>query len=395
MKQENQTETLGALCFNVIMIFGGYDMLKVSTPSRICLFGEHQDYLGLEVIASGINLRFSTRAEKRDDMLLHIKIRDKSISELGAKNTDNKYEEYTIDMSGDLKYENNRDYFKSIVNVLKKEGFPLVGADVIMDSEIPIGKGMCSSTTMVLVLTTTLAALCDRDRASDPKLMAKLAWKAEVEEFNEPGGMMDQYASALGGLVHIDFSDGVVPEKLDVDLKGCFILFDSLQQKDTIKVLGDSKYPTQEGLKELEQYGIHSIRDFYENPELEKYVDTLDELHQRKIRANIDNYRIQREALEMLSTGNVDDEKLGELLSRQHKNLRAGLQISTPIIDKVLETAIQNGAYGGKFNGSGGGGCMYCYAPVGKAEQIVKAVNDMGYPAMVLKQDKGVTITDC
>ena len=166
-------------------------------------------------------------------------------------------------MSQELKYENNRDYFKSIVNVLKKEGFPLVGADVTMDSEIPIGKGMCSSTTMVLVLTTTLAALCDRNRASDSKLMAKLAWKAEVEEFNEPGGMMDQYASALGGLVHIDFSDGVVPEKLDVDLKGCFILFDSLQQKDTIKVLGDSKYPTQEGLKELEQYGIHSIRDFY------------------------------------------------------------------------------------------------------------------------------------
>ena len=66
MKQENQTGALGTLCFNVIMIFGGYDMLKVSTPSRICLFGEHQDYLGLEVIASGINLRFSTKAEKRD-----------------------------------------------------------------------------------------------------------------------------------------------------------------------------------------------------------------------------------------------------------------------------------------------------------------------------------------
>ncbi|MEG2597305.1 MAG: galactokinase family protein, partial [Oscillospiraceae bacterium] len=65
-------------------------MITVSTPSRICLFGEHQDYLGLEVIASGINLRFSTKAEKRNDMLLCIKIRDKSISELGAKNTENK-----------------------------------------------------------------------------------------------------------------------------------------------------------------------------------------------------------------------------------------------------------------------------------------------------------------
>ena len=47
-------------------------VLKVSTPSRICLFGEHQDYLGLEVIASAINLRFSTTATKRDDNILHI-----------------------------------------------------------------------------------------------------------------------------------------------------------------------------------------------------------------------------------------------------------------------------------------------------------------------------------
>lgn len=47
-------------------------MIQVSTPSRICLFGEHQDYLGLEVIASAINLRFSTKAERRGDSLLHI-----------------------------------------------------------------------------------------------------------------------------------------------------------------------------------------------------------------------------------------------------------------------------------------------------------------------------------
>ena len=60
-------------------------MIQVSTPSRICLFGEHQDYLGLEVIASAINLRFSTKAEKRSDSLLRIRIRDKSICELGAK----------------------------------------------------------------------------------------------------------------------------------------------------------------------------------------------------------------------------------------------------------------------------------------------------------------------
>ncbi|MGI5893155.1 MAG: galactokinase family protein [Candidatus Merdivicinus sp.] len=370
-------------------------MIHVSTPSRICLFGEHQDYLGLEVIASAINLHFTAHAQPRSDSILHIRIRDKSIGELGAQNTEGKYEEYFIDTATDLVYENNRDYFKSVVNVLRKAGFSVGGADVTLDSEIPIGKGMCSSTTMVLVLTTALAALSDRKRAEDAANMALLAWKAEVEEFHEPGGMMDHYASALGGLVHLDFSTGsAVPTPLDFEPKGCFILFDSLQDKDTIKVLGDSKYPTQEALASLNPYGITSIRDFYRDPSLEKYVDTLDEFHQRKVRANIDNYRIQREALQLIQTKTMTDEKLGELLNRHQANLRDGLQISTPVIDRILETAIAHGAFGGKFNGSGGGGCLYCYAPLDRADSIVSAVNQMGYPAMILRKDRGLTITD-
>lgn len=371
-------------------------MIQVSTPSRICLFGEHQDYLGLEVIASAINLRFSTKAEKRSDDLLKIRIRDKSICELGAKNTENKYEEYVIDLSKELVYESKRDYFKSIVNVLRKAGFTIPGADVTMDSEIPIGKGMCSSTTMVLVLTATLAALSDQpERAKDAKEMALLAWKAEVEEFHEPGGMMDHYASALGGLVHLDFSgESAKPTSLDLKLPGVFILFDSLQDKDTIKVLGDSKYPTLEAIKELNPYGITSIRDFYNNPSLEQYVDKLDAFHQQKVRANIDNYKVQREALSLIQSGKMTDEKMGELLNRHQKNLRDGLQISTPTIDKILAKALETGAYGGKFNGSGGGGCLYCYAPKDKAEAILAAVKEMGYPGMILTQDKGLTVCD-
>lgn len=56
--------------------------------------------------------------------------------------------------------------------------------------------------------------------------------------------------------------------------------------------------------------------------------------------------------------------------------------------------ALENGAYGGKFNGSGGGGCLYCYAPANKADQIVAAANALGYPAMVLTMDKGLTVCD-
>lgn len=368
-------------------------MIFVSTPSRICLFGEHQDYLGLEVIASAINLHFTAKAEARSDSLLRIRIRDRSICELGARNTEGKYEAYTIDTAAPLIYENKRDYFKSVVNVLKKAGFPVRGAEVTMDSEIPIGKGMCSSTTMVLALTAALAALSDPVRAADPMEMAKLAWKAEVEEFHEPGGMMDHYTSALGGLVHLDFSSGeAVPTPLSLNPDGIFILFDSLQDKDTIQVLADSKYPTLEALESLGKYGIRSIRDFYAHPELEQCTDTLDSFHRRKVLANIDNYRIQREALELIRTGRMTSEKLGELLNRQQANLRDGLQISTPVIDRILEIAMEHGAFGGKFNGSGGGGCLYCFAPRERADEIAAAANDAGYPAMILHPDKGLTI---
>ena len=33
--------------------------MEISTPGRICLFGEHQDYLGLPVLAMAISLRIN------------------------------------------------------------------------------------------------------------------------------------------------------------------------------------------------------------------------------------------------------------------------------------------------------------------------------------------------
>ena len=43
------------------------NQLRVSAPGRICLFGEHQDYLGLPVITAAINLRISITGKKRND----------------------------------------------------------------------------------------------------------------------------------------------------------------------------------------------------------------------------------------------------------------------------------------------------------------------------------------
>ena len=105
--------------------------------------------------------------------------------------------------------------------------------------------------------TATLVALCDPEAARDKRRMAYLAWKAEVQEFNEPGGMMDHYASALGGLTHMDFRTGQCEaEPVELNMPGCYILFDSLQDRDCTKVLAKAKFPTLDGIAALSKYGV-------------------------------------------------------------------------------------------------------------------------------------------
>ena len=50
--------------------------MEISTPGRICLFGEHQDYLGLPIIALAISLRINLSGEKKSGKVIHINMPD-------------------------------------------------------------------------------------------------------------------------------------------------------------------------------------------------------------------------------------------------------------------------------------------------------------------------------
>ncbi|NLM77099.1 MAG: hypothetical protein GX173_03320, partial [Ruminococcaceae bacterium] len=369
------------------------------TPSRLCLFGEHQDYLGREVGAVAIDLRFYARVRERGDQVIRIDIRDSSLDRLDSVNDNMLYETFFIDLNQPIVYENKRDYLRSSVRILQKHGYKLKGVDVRLDSEIPIGKGMCSSRTMIVVLIKALLSSIDHPHQDEPRRIAELAFQAEVTEFNEPGGRMDHYTSALGGMVHLDFSGDFSIAPLDVNLPGCFILFDSLEQKDTTHVLAESKIPTQEALALLAGQEITSIRDFIDaegnqRPDRMALLEQLGPRHHRKLLANIENYAILKQGLAALQAPSVDPIALGRLISEHHARLRDGLGISTTTIERILDTALQAGAWGGKVNGSGGGGCCYVFADTEKADQIMAAVLALGYPARLLHPDSGVKRCD-
>jgi galactokinase len=57
----------------------------------------------------------------------------------------------------------------------------------------------------------------------------------------------------------------------------------------------------------------------------------------------------------------------------------------------MLEAAKKSGALGGKINGSGGGGCMFAYAPENPAE-VAKAIENAGGKAYIIQIDEGLKI---
>ena len=73
--------------------------MEISTPGRVCLFGEHQDYLGLPVIAMAISLRSVISGIFRNDTSIIIRMPDI-----------NETEKFDLDK---LNYHSSRDYFKS------------------------------------------------------------------------------------------------------------------------------------------------------------------------------------------------------------------------------------------------------------------------------------------
>ena len=65
--------------------------------------------------------------------------------------------------------------------------------------------------------------------------------------------------------------------------------------------------------------------------------------------------------------------------------------MSTPKIESILNVALEAGAMGGKISGSGGGGCMFAYAPE-NSNEVAEAIEKVGGEAYVVTSDKGTII---
>ncbi len=355
--------------------------LKVSAPGRINLFGEHQDYLNLPVITAAINLRIEIEGIKRSDKKFNFNLPDL-----------NETDSFSFD--GPVKYVKERDYLRSAFNVLVRQNVQIpAGYDCTIRGKIPINSGTSSSSAMIVAWIKFLLTIAKDKRADNPMDIARLAHQAEVLEFNEPGGMMDHYATSLGGVLFIEFKDPVKVEKLRSNL-GSFVLGDSLEPKDTKKILSWVKGGIFEILTNLKNNGIDINLEKTQYAEIQDYLNDFPRQQITLIEGALANRDITLAAYKLFHQKKIDVERLGFLLNECQTILREKLNISTPKLDRMISAAVDVGATGGKLNGSGGGGCMFVCAPV-YPEKAARAIENAGGKAYTIKVDEGVRVDNC
>ena len=348
--------------------------MEISTPGRICLFGEHQDYLGLPVIAMAISLRAKIIGEKRPDNQVIIHKPD-----LGETET------FSLD---DLIYTKPRDYFKSGIIVCKNAGLAFsTGFECEVTSKIPIRAGTSSSSAISVSWIHFLSQIADVRPNWDQQKIGELAYKTEVEEFNEPGGMMDQYSTAMGYLIYIESEPDITIRSLNPNL-GAFVLGDSCESKDTMSILSRCRNSRLALIQKLKinnpNSTVHSLDESADLSDL-----NTDEIELYK--GTMKNRDLLKIALPEFEKDEPNDKLIGQLLSDHHHVLRDVLQVSTPKIEKMMDEALYAGALGGKINGSGGGGCMFAYAPE-NPEQVAEAIESAGGKTFIINSAEGTRI---
>ena len=362
--------------------------LHTSAPGRICLFGEHQDYLGLPVIAMAVDLRFHIEFEPEAGRTFRIETPDLPGSEAEE-----------LDIHADAPRSDD-DFCWGIGQVLLESGFRFeTGGRVIFRSGIPIRAGCSSSSAMSAAWMRMLLELGAHDQKQilydRPELAAYLVYRGEKEKFAGAGGMMDQYSCYLGGLIHVypetqGSSNDPAPtgdltrladsipygvERLPNASEG-FVLIDSGVPKDTQGVLSTAGNRARDAIAAMERELTDFHLDRTELPEFDAAVSRaegrLTPDQKRIARDHLINRDLCRRGLTMLRE-TVDETEMGTMLNEEHRVLSATLGISTPRIDALQQTSLRAGARGAKINGSGGGGTLFCYAP-GEVEAVSRAL---------------------
>lgn len=356
--------------------------LMVKAPGRTCLFGDHQDYLGLPVIACAIDRHITLLAKRNTNNKLHIDTPD-----IG------KYR--VIDLASRMESVEKEDHLLAALKILEKYGcFPNRGYDISISGNIAINAGTSSSSAVIIAWIQFLLCAFGCDRPITKEFVSRIAYEAEVAYHGAPGGKMDQYSIGLGNIIFLETGDRVSYEMFNKELPG-LIVAESGIPKETTGVLGELKENALLAINKVKE----RIPDFkikeVSKKQLPLYANYVPDNLKVYFEAAVLNHDITQRALLEFRKPRLDLGRIGSLMNEHHRVLKDYLKITIPLMDEMVEGALEAGALGAKIVGSGRGGSIVILARPGEEQNIIKAVKSTGakdaYPVRI---DPGVMINE-
>jgi len=203
-------------------------------------------------------------------------------------------------------------------------------------ADIPSGTGLGSSGSFTTALLKALYAHYRKNL--HPIELAELACKIELEKLGEPIGKQDQYIAAFGGITSFTFNpDGsVLSEPLAIST-------------DTLHNLEDNLLLFFTGISR----SASSILSDQDKKSKANNMEMINNLHFTK--------ELGFKSRDALLAG--DTHHFGELMHDHWEHKRTRSQgMTNDFINNAYESALKNGAVGGKLVGAGGGGFLMFYA---------------------------------
>jgi galactokinase len=343
-------------------------------PGRVNLIGEHTDYNDGYVFPMAIDRYTFIAIAPRSDQKLEIY-------------SENMRDSISIALDQNLAKKGHwSDYVAGVAKMLQEKAIPVSGANMFIQSDVPVGSGLSSSAA--IEMSSALAFLALANRNMPKKEIALLGQSAENRFVGMNCGIMDQFISLHGEKDHALFLDCRSLEYQMVPLPSDnvrIVICNTMVKHE----LGSSEYNKRRAecengvrIMQADYTGIKALRDVT-LAQFKKVESKLPEIVRKRCRHVISEDERTLESIEALKANDLI--RFGHLMNASHDSLKDDYEVSCHELNTMVEIARSlPGVLGARMTGGGFGGCTVNLVQVALVEKFCADV------AMLYEKSVGV-----
>lgn len=334
--------------------FGCSPLIAASAPGRVNLIGEHTDYNGGAVLPAALQRRIQIAMAKNDAPYVVIK----------STRFDTRIERPV----GDPKRGDWTDYAMGALSKAADLGWLEGGVFLHIESDVPDGAGVSSSAALITAILRAAAII--GQVATTAVDIAKYARTVENDYIGMPCGIMDQMAVGLadhGKALALDTSD-LSYEVVDIPSDWTFAVIHSGVRRE----LADGRYKAR--FEECQQAADALRTDELcrlDQAQVVRMAELPENLRKRARHVMTEHKRTVAATTAMKAS---DLATFAGLMTESHQSYSQDFEASTPVIDDLVQDAIENGASGARLTGGGFGGCIVALYETDRAEAQIRAL---------------------